>query len=57
MWDRIEPVRPERGLPRVPSVRRLSRDERRDGEERRDDRPAKKDPPPEDEPGHVDVRA
>lgn len=60
MWDRIEPIRPDGGLPRVPSVRRLPREKRRsedegqerDGRGRRDGG----DEPPDAESGHVDVR-
>jgi hypothetical protein len=63
MWDRIEPVRPDRGLSRVPPVPRVRRDERRGEEGReREERPPERRPEPgtDDEApatGQVDLRA
>lgn len=71
MWPRIEPVPPDRSLPRVEQLPRVLRDEQRGGEhdseadERpyrdarapRDQAPAPEHQPPDPGPGHVDVRA
>ena len=63
MWDRIEPLRPDRGTPSVGAVRRTKRHERREEEQHEEEgrpghgRPRPDEPPPEPGEGHVDVRA
>jgi hypothetical protein len=62
VWDRIDPVRPDRALPRVTSLPRVRRRDQRDRDEpdAREERGRSRegeDAPPDAGAGHVDVRA